>query len=284
MSLKKQLKFPQESSIAGKDQHVHRKGIEKAQRIQKALHYVEKAHGESSASIQPPSHNIPKLDIYEANIILKKPRQCVINKTESSVTVSEIDSPECDEELDNEWEPPLRFQRQLNKKKEHLRLDIPAKSLPRLLAGTSTSTKTSVRQELKIVSTIVEAGGGNLADASISKTTIHRQRKEATTDRASEIRKEIKKYGGMKERENNFIVVHFDGKIIKIMTGETEDRLAIAISSPNLIQGQFLASPVIPGGTGLTMANCVYEVINEYGLLFDVKAVAFDTTASNTGP
>ena len=63
------------------------------------------------------------------------------------------------------------------------------------------------------------------------------------------------------------------------MSGNTEDRLAIAISSPNHVEGQFVASPSIPDGTGLTMATCVYNTINEFDLLDDVKAVVFDTTA-----
>ena len=31
------------------------------------------------------------------------------------------------------------------------------------------------------------------------------------------------------------------------------------------------------------MANCVFETVDEYGLLDKVEAVVFDTTASNTG-
>ena len=275
---KGQLSFPQTSSIdSRKDKVLHIKGKEKEQRRKKAAEHAERNKGDISAT-SPPA-NRDKTDIDEANVIIKSPRQ--IRKGESSVLVSENASSES--ELDNEWEPPLRFQRQLSKKAEHLTLKLPAKTLPRLLAGTSTSTKTSIRKELKLVATIIESGGGDLADVSLSATTIHRQRKEATTSRAAEVRKEIKKHKGMKERGDYFVAVHWDGKIIQIMTGETEDRLAIAISSPNLIQGQFLASPVIPDGTGLAMANCVYQIIGEYELLSDVQALVFDTTASNTG-
>ena len=157
------------------------------------------------------------------------------------------DPPNTIDVIDAEWKPPLRFARQLSKKPEHVTLTLPAKQIPKLLAGTSTATKTSVRQEMKIVSTVFEAGGGDIADASLSVSTIHRQRKVGVTSRAVEIRKEIKQLKGMMERENEFfIVLHWDGKIIQLMTGDTEDRLAIVMSSPGKIQGQFLASPVIP--------------------------------------
>ena len=86
------------------------------------------------------------------------------------------------------------------------------------------------------------------------------------------------------ERETEFfIVLHWDGKIIQLMTGDTEDRLAIVMSSPGKIQGQFLASPVISDGTGRALANTVYRVVSQFELLDDVQAFVFDTTASNTG-
>ena len=80
-----------------------------------------------------------------------------------------------------------------------------------------------------------------------------------------------------------FLVLHWDGKIIQLLSGQTEDRLSIAVSSPNTIPGQFIASPTIADGTGETMAECVYRCIEEFELLDNVEAVVFDTTASNTG-
>ena len=85
------------------------------------------------------------------------------------------------------------------------------------------------------------------------------------------------------ETEHDFVVLHFDGKIIKYLRGDTEDRLAIAISVPEFINGQFLASPAIPSGKGLAMSNCLTDVVNEYGFMRKIEALVFDTTASNTG-
>ena len=85
------------------------------------------------------------------------------------------------------------------------------------------------------------------------------------------------------EKQGKFLVFHWDGKIIQLLSGETEDRLAIAISVPNIIPGQFLASLVIPDGTGLSMAKAVFELASEYCLLSKTEAMVFDTTASNTG-
>ena len=64
-----------------------------------------------------------------------------------------------------------------------------------------------------------------------------------------------------------FIVLHCDRKNIQYLSGSTEGRLAIAISAPNSINGQFLASPVIEDGKGVTMANCLVQTLNIYELL-----------------
>ena len=77
--------------------------------------------------------------------------------------------------------------------------------------------------------------------------------------------------------------MHFDGKIIKLMDKKTEDRLAIAVSSPGNLSGQFIASPAISNGTGDTMAKCVFKIVNDYQLIDSVQALVFDTTAGNTG-
>ena len=167
-------------------------------------------------------------------------------------------------------------------KPDNFTITLPSKKIPTLLASTSTTTKTSPRNELKLVSTILKAGGADLNQTSFSVSTIQRQRKTAVSSNASKIREKIKGFKG--ECENgSFLVLHWDGKVIQLMNGDTEDRLAIAISAPNHIPGQFIASPAIPDGTGETMGNCVFNKVAEFGLLDDVQAVVFDTTASNTG-
>lgn len=61
-----------------------------------------------------------------------------------------------------------------------------AKKLPTLIAKTSVVTKTSTRQELKFMSTIFKACGGDINEASISQATIWRQRKTEVTAAALE--------------------------------------------------------------------------------------------------
>ena len=274
---KGQMSFPQTGSISStKDVDEHRKGKHREQKKSNASLFAEKHKGIDTKAA-PKSDD--KTQVCKSNIIIKSLRECTVG---SVPVVDAIDESETLRE--EEWKPPLRFARKLSKKTEKVRLELPSKGIPMLLAGTSTSTKTSIRHEFKLTTTIFEAGDGDISDASISPSTIWRQRKKAVVDRASNVRDEIKKLHGMKFRENEFfIVLHWDGKLIQLMTGDVEDRLAIAFSSPNKVQGQFLASPVIPDGTGQTMANFVHQTATEYNMIDDVHAFVFDTTASNTG-
>ena len=80
-----------------------------------------------------------------------------------------------------------------------------------------------------------------------------------------------------------FLIVHFDSKIIQVHGGATEDRLAIVFSSPNHIQGQFASSPVIEDGKGASQAVALNTILDDWGVKTSVVGQVFDTTASNTG-
>ena len=56
-------------------------------------------------------------------------------------------------------------------------------------------------------------------------------------------------------------------------------------SFPNAEQThQFLAAPLIPYGTGLSMTRALVDVIHEWEIPFDhIIGMSWDTTASNTG-
>ncbi len=86
-------------------------------------------------------------------------------------------------------------------------------------------------------------------DTSLSKSTIHRQRTKTIKTKA-------------KERKQNFecpdhVVIHWDGKIVQVMSGLTEDRVAVVLSSTSGITGKFLAS-AIGSGTGRAQADAVF--------------------------
>ena len=84
------------------------------------------------------------------------------------------------------------------------------------------------------MSSILKAGGADLSQTSCSVSTSRRQRKHAVISKAKEIREKIPNFKTMGNSETgSFLVLHWDGKIIQLLSGHTEDRLAIAVSSPN---------------------------------------------------
>ena len=143
------------------------------------------------------------------------------------------------------------------------------------MAKTNTTTKTSIRNELKTTATILQAGGASIKDITLSKSSIHRKRAKAVKDAAT------KKKGAFTAPE--FGVVHFDGKVVHYADHSKEDRLAVLLSSPTVIDHQFLGSPVIPNGTGGVMAQAIRAMLVVWSLVQCVVAQVMDTTASNTG-
>ena len=83
-----------------------------------------------------------------------------------------------------------------------------------------------------------------------------------------------------------FLVVHWDGKVIKYeKKHETDERLAIVASIPRPgNHHQFLAAPRMPNGTGASMRAALIETLRVWEIPHDrVIGMSWDTTSSNTG-
>ena len=281
-----QLKYPQTTSMSQNTDSILAQRVQiREERAAKASIYKEKNQGEHSCTTDLSNQTISKTtfsksSISEENVIEKTKRQCT-----SRTIVTQVDSSDDDTQLiqdtsDDEWELPLRKKREIARKPVDVTLTLPAKSIPTVLAATCTTTRTSSRNEMKLVSTLLKAGGADLNNVSLSVSTIKRQRRRKIELEANVIRDS---FSSFKDFTDTFLVLHFDGKIIMLMDKKTEDRLAIAVSSPGNLSGQFIASPAISNGTGDTMAKCVFKIVNDYQLIDSVHALVFDTTASNTG-
>ena len=73
---------------------------------------------------------------------------------------------------------------------------------------------------MKIASTLISAGGANIDDVSQSPATIYRQRKTTITKNAASMRKEL-----IAEKDSNrFLLVHYDGKIIKVNSQDINEK------------------------------------------------------------
>ena len=114
----------------------------------------------------------------------------------------------------DEWQPSYYLKHQLGLPASEITIKLPRKIIPSLLASTSTTTHTSLRQEMKLTSTLLKAGGVDLNALSYSTPTIYRQRKSTIQEQASAIKDVIVEA----KDTNRFLVVHYDSKIVKVIS------------------------------------------------------------------
>ena len=129
--------------------------------------------------------------------------------------------------MDTAWAPPLHYTREQSRRPDYVELKIPTRALPETMAKTNITTRTSIRNELKTTPTIMQAGGASMKDITLSKSSINRKPAKAVKEAATQ------KKGAFTAQE--FGVVHFDGKIVQYADHNTEDRLAVLLSSPTAV-------------------------------------------------
>lgn len=77
-------------------------------------------------------------------------------------------------------------------------------------------------------------------------------------------------------------VLHFDGKMITDFFGhKKEHRLAVLVSESQ--NEQLLGVPEVESECGIDLAEAIYNLLDEWGLLEDIEAFCADTTSTNTG-
>ncbi|KAG0724984.1 hypothetical protein GWK47_004858 [Chionoecetes opilio] len=78
------------------------------------------------------------------------------------------------------------------------------------------------------------------------------------------------------------LVLHWDGKLLPSLSGDTEDRIAVLLTGED--DAEFhLGVPASSDSTGRNVAAVVLKEVDEAGVRDKIIAFCFDTTASNTG-
>ena len=173
-----QMNKPQSSFMSPtRDTVLDKKVKLKSSKAAKALLYKEKHSsdlpGSNSTPACQPKPSLRRLS--ESNILPKSSRQSAKSAIQNISSIKK-DTDETLGDKDAEWDPPLRFKRELNKKPDFVVLTLPSRQIPQMLAGVSTVTRTSARNELKLVSTLLKVGGVEINDTNLSTSIIWRQR------------------------------------------------------------------------------------------------------------
>lgn len=116
----------------------------------------------------------------------------------------------------------------------------------------------------------------------VSRATMERYRKKNRTRAARTIKKKFIKQFGSRP-----CIIHWDGKLLSDTTNlnvalrkKKVDRIAITVTSNK--KSKLLGIPKIENGTGLRMAESVFDEITKWELT-NVVGMCTDTTNSNTG-
>lgn len=134
-------------------------------------------------------------------------------------------------------------------------------------------TQTSDRNAMFIISAVVTSLGLDINRYNVSYSSI----RNARISKRDEIVDLIKK-----EEIKESCVVHWDGKTLPTGQGVSKaERLSILISGTNT--EKILHAPFLSDGTGMSQASAVFETLTEWNICDNIKAMCFDTTASNTG-
>ncbi|XP_044005581.1 probable serine/threonine-protein kinase DDB_G0288147 [Aphidius gifuensis] len=143
-----------------------------------------------------------------------------------------------------------------------------------LIASVLDRTNTTDRSAMFIIAAVIIGLGHNLNEYHLSASTVRRCRMEFRNKLSNDLKNHL--------QINNYLVAHFDGKILHDIVGhEMVDRIPVTVSGMNT--SHLLGAPKITNGTGHQQADAVVQILKEWKLDTRVKALCFDTTNSNTG-
>ena len=156
------------------------------------------------------------------------------------------------------------------------------------------SSLTAVRRGLShgdhvsLLAAIIRGSGGDLDDFILSYTTSYRHRKQAMAEVYATAREEFRQ---KTVAEDLPLTLHFDEKELKDKIGphrarleKKTPRLAVTLTCP-LFEGEFfVCGPSLENQSGRVCAEAALAGVEELGVLDNVVAVDYDTTASNSSP
>lgn len=131
-----------------------------------------------------------------------------------------------------------------------------------------------------LAAAIARAGGQNLDDGSLSRSTVRRKRTYHRSNIEATVRTEFC------DLDKPPLIVHWDGKLMIDRTNSADpkanvDRLSVGVTGHNV--DKILGIAKLSAGTGEAQAKAVIHLLNFWDIIGDVIGMSFDTTASNTG-
>ena len=203
-------------------------------------------------------------------------KMCPITENEPQMPSTESEDDTDQDSMDTKEDPDYTAPAQTTRS-DTLTLKVPRKITETSVAATLDRCNISSEAASHVLASVVKAGGGDLDEVSISASAIRRHRSGSRKILADQL-----KQGFTPPAE---AVVHWDGKLLDDNVEGKSERLAVMVSgnTEQCVQGKLLSARKIENSTGEAQAAEVFRCLQEWGLEEKVRAMSFDTTASNTG-
>lgn len=153
-------------------------------------------------------------------------------------------------------------------------LEVPTKNLTAITGAVALSRGLSVRDHTAIQASFITGANGDVNDFSLSVSTTWRHNRVLRKETAEQILKSWNK--------PPFCIVHYDSKLIKYISGLTDDRITVLISGHPQKTPKLLGIPNIPDSTGDSQHKAVFKLLEEWKTIDNIVGAVFDTTSSNS--
>ena len=153
---------------------------------------------------------------------------------------------------------------------------MPRKVVAKVRTSMAGRKQKSTRQSIAYAAQMIKARKGKVSDFAISK------RKNVEEELATKLMEKFRN-----DSNNHFLIIHWDGKKVKLRDTTVEEHVAIFLQS--VMSGRppyFVGAPQLPDITGMSMKDAIVHYVTRHGLAENMDkfiGMGFDTTAANTG-
>ena len=126
-----------------------------------------------------------------------------------------------------------------------------------------------------LVASFIKACQGDVNDFCLLRSTTYRARIANRLQISDEIFQEIR------ETSSQDLALHWDHELTKDCFGNKHEALSVLVSS-TYKEGKLLGVQRLEKASGTAQADASYDLLEVWNLKQHVKALVFDTTASNT--
>ena len=134
----------------------------------------------------------------------------------------------------------------------------------------------SAREKAMFAAHVVKSVGVAVEETNISYSTASRKGREKRFETEKEIRVAFV--------TPDYVVIHWDGKILKLKAGKKGEFIAVYLSGENADKvTKLFGVPEVDSGSGEAQKEAVVEMLMKWNVFEEITGIVFDTTSSNTG-